>query len=115
MSRQVPDALFFLGVLFAVGGLERVGLLKEFAVQLTNLVPYDARPGCWVHGVGGGVCWFGCSLPPVLAFVVLWVVGGGCWFRSGWFRRGWFRVGLGFCDIRSVCERFLGVGLGVGV
>lgn len=27
-SVQVPDALFFLGVLFAVGGLERVGLLK---------------------------------------------------------------------------------------
>ena len=26
---EVPDALFFLGVLFAVGGLERVGLLKE--------------------------------------------------------------------------------------
>eukprot|EP00438_Fugacium_kawagutii_P024311 Skav232888 [mRNA] locus=scaffold5953:23405:37191:- [translate_table: standard] len=39
---QVPDALFFLGVLFAVGGLERVGLLKEFAVQLSALVPYDA-------------------------------------------------------------------------
>lgn len=36
---QVPDALFFLGVLFAVGGLERVGLLKEFAVQLSALVP----------------------------------------------------------------------------
>ncbi|CAJ1345643.1 unnamed protein product [Effrenium voratum] len=39
---EVPDALFFLGVLFAVGGLERVGLLKEFAVQLTNLVPYES-------------------------------------------------------------------------
>lgn len=39
---EVPDALFFLGVLFAVGGLERVGLLKEFAVQLSALVPYDA-------------------------------------------------------------------------
>jgi len=39
---EVPDALFFLGVLFAVGGLERVGLLKEFAVQLSNLVPSEA-------------------------------------------------------------------------
>ncbi|CAK9061890.1 Sodium/proton antiporter 1 (AtNHD1) (Na(+)/H(+) antiporter 1) [Durusdinium trenchii] len=39
---EVPDALFFLGVLFAVGGLERVGLLKEFAVQLSTYVPYDA-------------------------------------------------------------------------
>jgi len=39
---EVPDALFFLGVLFAVGGLERIGLLKEFAVQLSNLVPNDA-------------------------------------------------------------------------
>eukprot|EP00913_Durusdinium_trenchii_P020899 g19637.t1 len=39
---EVPDALFFLGVLFAVGGLERVGLLKEFAIQLSSLVPYDA-------------------------------------------------------------------------
>lgn len=54
----MPDALFFLGVLFAVGGLERVGLLKdsksmsktfangsiwqEFAIQLSSLVPYDA-------------------------------------------------------------------------
>lgn len=35
---EVPDCLFFLGVLFAVGGLERVGLLKEFASQLNNLV-----------------------------------------------------------------------------
>merc|ERR1712176_11211 len=35
---EVPDCLFFLGVLFAVGGLERVGLLKEFATQLSNLV-----------------------------------------------------------------------------
>lgn len=40
---QVPDALFFLGVLFAVGGLERVGLLKEFAVQLSALVPRHAH------------------------------------------------------------------------
>jgi len=39
---EVPDALFFLGVLFAVGGLERVGLLKAFAIQLSSLVPYDA-------------------------------------------------------------------------
>jgi len=39
---EVPDALFFLGVLFAVGGLERVGLLKSFAVQLSELVPSDA-------------------------------------------------------------------------
>jgi len=39
---EVPDALFFLGVLFAVGGLERVGLLKAFAVQLSALVPSDA-------------------------------------------------------------------------
>mmetsp|Transcript_46255 Transcript_46255/g.110045 ORF Transcript_46255/g.110045 Transcript_46255/m.110045 type:complete len:604 (+) Transcript_46255:96-1907(+) len=39
---EVPDCLFFLGVLFAVGGLERVGLLKEFAVQLSQLVPSDA-------------------------------------------------------------------------
>jgi len=39
---EVPDALFFLGVLFAVGGLERVGLLKAFAVQLSSLVPSDA-------------------------------------------------------------------------
>jgi Na+/H+ antiporter NhaD/arsenite permease-like protein len=39
---EVPDALFFLGVLFAVGGLERVGILKAFAVQLSQLVPSDA-------------------------------------------------------------------------
>jgi len=39
---EVPDALFFLGVLFAVGGLERIGLLKTFAGQLTSLVPSDA-------------------------------------------------------------------------
>lgn len=39
---EVPDALFFLGVLFAVGGLERIGLLKAFAVQLSALVPSDA-------------------------------------------------------------------------
>mmetsp|Transcript_44464 Transcript_44464/g.81181 ORF Transcript_44464/g.81181 Transcript_44464/m.81181 type:complete len:537 (+) Transcript_44464:59-1669(+) len=39
---EVPDCLFFLGVLFAVGGLERVGLLKEFAVQLSSLVPSEA-------------------------------------------------------------------------
>jgi len=39
---EVPDALFFLGVLFAVGGLERIGLLKAFAVQLSSVVPYDA-------------------------------------------------------------------------
>ena len=35
ISWKVPDALFFLGVLFAVGGLERVGLLKAH------------RGGCW--------------------------------------------------------------------
>ena len=40
LAHEVPDALFFLGVLFAVGGLERVGLLKEFAVQLSALVPW---------------------------------------------------------------------------
>mmetsp|Transcript_85449 Transcript_85449/g.189772 ORF Transcript_85449/g.189772 Transcript_85449/m.189772 type:complete len:585 (-) Transcript_85449:26-1780(-) len=39
---EVPDALFFLGVLFAVGGLERVGLLKAFAVQLSSVVPSDS-------------------------------------------------------------------------
>jgi len=39
---EVPDALFFLGVLFAVGGLERIGLLKAFAIQLSALVPSDA-------------------------------------------------------------------------
>lgn len=39
---EVPDCLFFLGVLFAVGGLERVGILKTFAVQLSALVPSDA-------------------------------------------------------------------------
>jgi len=38
---EVPDCLFFLGVLFAVGGLERVGLLKAFAVQLSSVVPSD--------------------------------------------------------------------------
>merc|ERR1719446_1697493 len=38
---EVPDALFFLGVLFAVGGLERVGLLKAFAVSLSSVVPSD--------------------------------------------------------------------------
>merc|ERR1719389_521217 len=35
---EVPDCLFFLGVLFAVGGLERVGLLKAFAGLLDSLV-----------------------------------------------------------------------------
>jgi Na+/H+ antiporter NhaD/arsenite permease-like protein len=39
---EVPDALFFLGVLFAVGGLERIGLLKAFAVQLSSVVPYES-------------------------------------------------------------------------
>jgi len=39
---EVPDCLFFLGVLFAVGGLERVGLLKQFAIQLSQVVPSDA-------------------------------------------------------------------------
>jgi len=39
---EVPDALFFLGVLFAVGGLERIGLLKAFAIQLSSVVPFDA-------------------------------------------------------------------------
>lgn len=34
-SVQVPDALFFLGVLFAVGGLERVGLLKAAPCKVT--------------------------------------------------------------------------------
>lgn len=38
---EVPDCLFFLGVLFAVGGLEKVGLLKEFATQLNALVSSD--------------------------------------------------------------------------
>jgi Na+/H+ antiporter NhaD/arsenite permease-like protein len=38
---EVPDALFFLGVLFAVGGLERIGLLKAFAIQLSSLIPSD--------------------------------------------------------------------------
>jgi len=35
---EVPDCLFFLGVLFAVGGLERVGLLKQFAGVLSSLI-----------------------------------------------------------------------------
>lgn len=39
---EVPDALFFLGVLFAVGGLERIGLLKAFAVELSSAVPNNA-------------------------------------------------------------------------
>lgn len=39
---EVPDCLFFLGVLFAVGGLERIGLLKAFALQLSSVVPYDS-------------------------------------------------------------------------
>eukprot|EP00439_Symbiodinium_sp_Y106_P019362 s397_g2.t1 len=39
---EVPDALFFLGVLFAVGALERVGLLKDFAEQLSQLLPDDS-------------------------------------------------------------------------
>lgn len=33
---EVSDALFFLGVLFAVGALEKVGLLKDFAFQLNS-------------------------------------------------------------------------------
>jgi len=33
---EVSDALFFLGVLFAVGALEKVGLLKDFAYQLNG-------------------------------------------------------------------------------
>lgn len=39
---EIPDALFFLGVLFAVGGLERIGLLKSFAVQLSSVVPWES-------------------------------------------------------------------------
>merc|ERR1719235_59603 len=39
---EVPDTLFFLGILFAVGGLEKIGLLKEFAKELGSLVPNDA-------------------------------------------------------------------------
>jgi len=35
---EVPDCLFFLGVLFAVGGLEKVGLLKAFAGVLNSLI-----------------------------------------------------------------------------
>merc|ERR1719453_2704737 len=35
---EIPDCLFFLGVLFAIGGLEKVGLLKEFALQVNNVV-----------------------------------------------------------------------------
>merc|ERR1719159_2095053 len=35
---EVPDCLFFLGVLFAVGGLERVGLLRAFAGMLDSLI-----------------------------------------------------------------------------
>merc|ERR1712194_568124 len=38
---EVPDCLFFLGVLFAVGGLERIGLLKTFAGQLNSVVSSD--------------------------------------------------------------------------
>jgi len=39
---EVSDALFFLGVLFAVGALERVGILKAFEIQLSSLIPSDA-------------------------------------------------------------------------
>eukprot|EP00442_Polarella_glacialis_P045779 CAMPEP_0115159520 /NCGR_PEP_ID=MMETSP0227-20121206/70251_1 /TAXON_ID=89957 /ORGANISM="Polarella glacialis, Strain CCMP 1383" /LENGTH=628 /DNA_ID=CAMNT_0002571227 /DNA_START=54 /DNA_END=1941 /DNA_ORIENTATION=- len=39
---EIPDTLFFLGVLFAVGGLERIGLLKAFAIQLSSVVPTDS-------------------------------------------------------------------------
>merc|ERR1719265_309209 len=39
---EVPDALFFLGVLFAVGGLERVGILRMLALKLSDVVPCDA-------------------------------------------------------------------------
>jgi len=38
---EVPDCLFFLGILFAVGALERIGLLKAFAGTLTALIPSD--------------------------------------------------------------------------
>lgn len=39
---EIPDALFFLGVLFAVGSLEHTGLLKVLAEKLHNFMPYDA-------------------------------------------------------------------------
>lgn len=39
---EVPDALFFLGVLFAVGSLEHTGLLKNLAARLHQCVPCDA-------------------------------------------------------------------------
>merc|ERR1712232_447700 len=38
---EVPDCLFFLGILFAVGALERIGLLKTFAGILQSVVPQD--------------------------------------------------------------------------
>eukprot|EP00929_Paragymnodinium_shiwhaense_P074513 TRINITY_DN3814_c0_g1_i2.p1 TRINITY_DN3814_c0_g1~~TRINITY_DN3814_c0_g1_i2.p1 ORF type:complete len:200 (-),score=61.01 TRINITY_DN3814_c0_g1_i2:378-905(-) len=38
---EVPDCLFFLGILFAVGALERIGLLKSFAGVLQSVVPWD--------------------------------------------------------------------------
>ncbi|CAK9024058.1 unnamed protein product [Durusdinium trenchii] len=39
---EVADALFFLGVLFAVGGLERVGILKALAEKLSEICPIDS-------------------------------------------------------------------------
>jgi len=39
---EVADALFFLGVLFAVGGLERVGILKALAEKLSQICPIDS-------------------------------------------------------------------------
>ena len=53
LANEVPDALFFLGVLFAVGGLERVGLLKEFAVQLSALVPWQMKNACNLTQIQG--------------------------------------------------------------
>lgn len=39
---EMADALFFLGVLFAVGGLERVGILKALAEKLSEICPADS-------------------------------------------------------------------------
>ena len=41
---EMPSILFFLGILMAVGALESLGILFEFATDLKQTIPLDVRP-----------------------------------------------------------------------
>merc|ERR1719310_852484 len=55
---EVPDCLFFLGILFAVGALERIGLLKTFAGVLQSVVPQDELVATLL-GFSAGIAFMG--------------------------------------------------------